>query len=45
MNDPLLMRGLQGFGDLLGNRQRFVNGDWPLLDALRQGRLSRAEQN
>ena len=28
----------QGFSDLLGDGQSFVQGDWPLLNAIRQGR-------
>ncbi len=36
MDDPLLMGGFQGFGDLLGDRQCLVNRDWPLRDSLRQ---------
>ena len=38
MDDPLLMGGFEGFGDLLRDRQGFVNGDRPLGDAIRQGR-------
>ena len=38
MDDALLVRGFQGFGDLLGYRQSLVNGDRPLLDALGQRR-------
>ena len=36
MDDALLVRGFQGFRDLLGNGQRFVNRDRPLLDPLCQ---------
>ena len=32
MDDALLMRGLQHFGDLLGNRERLIDGDRPTRD-------------
>ncbi len=38
MDDPLLMRRFEGFRDLLGNRQRLIDGNRPLLDAIRQRR-------
>ena len=38
MDDPLLMRRFQGFRDLLGNGQRLINRDRPLLDPLCQRR-------
>ncbi len=34
----LLMGGFEGLGDLLGNGQRLVERDRPLLDAIRQRR-------
>ena len=34
MNDALLMRRFEGFGDLFGDGQRFVDGDGTLLDAI-----------
>ena len=38
MDDPLLMRRFEGFGDLLRDRQGFVDGDRSVRDAIRQGR-------
>ena len=38
MDDALLMGRFQGFGDLLGDGERFVDGDRSLLDAIRQRR-------
>ena len=38
MNDPSLMRRLQRLGDLLRNRQRLIQRDRPLRDAVSQGR-------
>ena len=38
MNHALLMSRFKGFGDLLGNGQGFINGDWSLLDPISQGR-------
>ena len=37
-DDTLLMRRLEGFSDLLGNRQRLVYGNRPLRDPIRQRR-------
>ena len=36
MDDALLMRRFEGFGDLLGNRQRFVERERSARDPLRQ---------
>ena len=38
MNDALLVRRFQGFGDLFGDWQGFVERDRSLLDAVRQRR-------
>ncbi len=38
MDDALLMCRFEGSGDLLGDGQGFVDGDRPLLDAIRQRR-------
>ena len=38
MNDPLLVRRFEGFGDLPGDGERFVDRDRPLRDAVRQRR-------
>ena len=38
MDDPLLMRRFEGFGDLLRDGEGLINGDRPLGDAIRQGR-------
>ena len=38
MDDPLLVRGFQGFGDLLRDRQRLVERDCPASDAIRERR-------
>ena len=38
MNDPLLVRGFQRFRDLLRDRQRFIERDWTLRDAIRERR-------
>ena len=38
MDDPLLVRRFEGFGDLLGDGESFVDGDRPFRDAIRQGR-------
>ena len=34
MDDPLFMSRFEGFGDLLGDRQRVIDGDRPLRDAV-----------
>ena len=34
MNDPLLVRGFEGFGDLPGDGQRFIERDRAAGDAL-----------
>ena len=36
MDDPLLVRGFERLGDLLRDRQRFVERDRAARDALRQ---------
>jgi hypothetical protein len=36
MNDALLVRRFERLGNLLRDRQRFVDGDRPARDALRQ---------
>src|SRR5262249_50637748 len=36
VNDALLVRGLEGGGDLPRDRQRLVDGNWPLRDAIRK---------
>src|SRR5262245_46308533 len=38
MNDPLLVRGLQSFGNLLRDGQRLIEWQWPLCDPIRQRR-------
>ena len=38
MNHALLVRRFEGFGDLLGDGEGVVDGDWPLRDAIRQRR-------
>ena len=38
MNDALLMRRFEGFRDLLGEGEGFVDRDRPLLDAICQRR-------
>ena len=38
MHDALLVRGLEGVGDLPGNPQRFLERDGPLVDPIRQRR-------
>ena len=38
MDNALFMRRFQGFGDLLGNGESLIDGDRPLLDAIRQCR-------
>ena len=38
MDDPLLMRRFEGFGDLSGDRQRGFDCHRPLADEVRQGR-------
>ena len=38
MNDALLMRRFEGFGDLLRNRQRFVERHGSLSDTIRECR-------
>ena len=38
MNDPGLVGGLQRFGDLLGDREGFIDGDGASRDAIRQRR-------
>ena len=35
MDDAVLMRGVEGVGDLSGDRQRFVERKWPTGDAVR----------
>jgi len=34
VDDALLMRGLKSFGDLLGNEQRFIDGNRPFRDTV-----------
>ena len=36
MNDPLFVRGFEGFGDLLGDGQRLIDGNRAARDALGQ---------
>ena len=38
MDHALLMRSFEGFGDLPGNGQRFINGDRALADPIRERR-------
>ena len=38
MDDALLVRRFERFGDLSGDRQRLVDRQWPLRNAVRQGR-------
>ena len=38
MDDPLFVRGFQRLGDLLRNRQRLVDRNGPLRDAVRESR-------
>ena len=38
MDDALLMGRFEGLSDLLGDRQGFIDGDRPLLDAIGQRR-------
>ena len=38
MNDPLLRGPLQGFRDLLRDRERFLDGNGPLRDPIRERR-------
>ena len=38
MDDALLMSGLEGLGDLFRDRQRFVQGDGTMEDAIRERR-------
>ena len=38
MDDTSFVRGFQGFGDLLGDGEGFVDGECPLRDALSQRR-------
>ena len=34
VDDALLVRGFEGLGDLLRDRQRLIERDWPARDAL-----------
>ena len=38
MDDPLLVGGFEGLGDLLGNRESFIERDGSLRDPIRQRR-------
>ena len=38
MDDPLLVRGFQCLGDLLGDGQGFINRNRSLREAIREGR-------
>ena len=38
MNDALLVGGFEGFSNLLGDGEGFIDGDRPLHDAIRQRR-------